>query len=120
MKRKPFNLEAAKAGRPVMTLSGRHAKILAFDLKDPAPILAILGPEEEARRYNLDGKMMRCSSSYDLVMCDEYLEFHVNLYLSRAGLLQVGQQTHPTLEVAVDAIDMSRNFLTTRKIRIKL
>lgn len=30
---KPFDLEAAKAGAPVMTRAGRPARILAFDLK---------------------------------------------------------------------------------------
>lgn len=30
---KPFDLEASKAGAPVMTRDGRPARILAFDVK---------------------------------------------------------------------------------------
>ncbi len=40
---KPFDLEAAKAGAPVMTRDGRPARILAFDLKaDEYPIAAAI------------------------------------------------------------------------------
>lgn len=38
---KPFDLEAAKAGKPVCTRDGRKARIICFDLKnDEYPIVA--------------------------------------------------------------------------------
>lgn len=38
---KPFNLEEAKAGKPVCTRDGRKVNILRFDLNNPYPIIAV-------------------------------------------------------------------------------
>ena len=39
---KPFDLEAAKAGKPVYTRDGRKARIICFDRIDAKPILALV------------------------------------------------------------------------------
>lgn len=58
---KPFDLEAAKAGAPVMTRAGRSARILAFDLKaaDECPIVVAIetddGKSEVVRTYTKYG-----------------------------------------------------------------
>lgn len=43
---KPFNLEAAKAGKPVITRDGREARIICFDRKDrDFPLVAVCDVE---------------------------------------------------------------------------
>ena len=58
---KPFNLEAAKAGRPVCTRDGRKARIICFDLNnDEYPIVVAItnnGEENEIHKYSIDGKI---------------------------------------------------------------
>lgn len=44
---KPFNLEAAKAGRPVCTRDGRKARIICFDRENEQPIVALIKDDEE-------------------------------------------------------------------------
>lgn len=39
---KPFNLEEAKAGKPVCTRDGRNARIICFDRKGDMPIVVII------------------------------------------------------------------------------
>lgn len=39
---KPFDLEAAKAGKPVCTRDGRKARIICFDAKCNKPIVALI------------------------------------------------------------------------------
>lgn len=41
-KMKPFDLEAAKAGKPVCTRDGRKARIICFDAKCIKPIVALI------------------------------------------------------------------------------
>lgn len=44
---KPFDLEAAKADKPVCTRDGRKARIVCFDVKGSAiPIVALISDEE--------------------------------------------------------------------------
>ena len=43
---KPFNLEEAKAGKPVQTRDGRDVEILKFDLRKGNPILVIIKAED--------------------------------------------------------------------------
>lgn len=47
-KMKPFNLEAAKAGKPVCTRDGRKARIICFDAKrkDGKNIMALIPSKE--------------------------------------------------------------------------
>lgn len=65
-KMKPFNLEAAKAGKPVCTRDGRKARIICFDRKllfkgISYPIIALVedtAKEETVYGYNEKGKVM--------------------------------------------------------------
>ena len=50
---KPFNLEEAKAGKPVQTRDGRDVEILRFDLRDDYPIAAIIKHEDEDELISL-------------------------------------------------------------------
>ena len=68
---KPFDLEAAKAGKPVCTRDGRKARIICFDTinKGNYPIIALLEDKgcEAIFYYNKDGK---CNIEHESVNID--------------------------------------------------
>lgn len=76
MKQKQFDLEAAKAGKPVCTRNGKKVRIVCFDRKGAIfPILALIQwyddvEKEDICGYTLDGKYHFGSmeSGMDLVM----------------------------------------------------
>lgn len=47
---KPFDLEAAKAGKPVCTRDGRKARIICWDKKGNYPIVALIQENENLKR----------------------------------------------------------------------
>ena len=71
---KPFDLEAAKAGKPVCTRDGRKARIICFDRIDARPILALVsstdGKGEDVFGYFVSGKRIAnaLESGLDLMM----------------------------------------------------
>ena len=54
---KPFNFEAAKAGKPVCTRDGRNARIICFDAEGEHPIIALVtdGVQESPYNYTKEG-----------------------------------------------------------------
>ena len=80
---KPFDLEAAKAGKPVCTRDGRKARIISFDRHgEDCPIIALVVDSknaecEEVIDYTLDGS---CNENiinhnkYDLMMLPQKKE----------------------------------------------
>ena len=82
---KKFNLEEAKAGKPVCTRDGRKARIICFDAKnDNYPILALLETKDREQAYwytaNGYGSLDRSEKSFDLMMASEHHEGRVNVY----------------------------------------
>lgn len=83
---KEFDLEAAKAGKPVCTRNGRKARIICFDFRDADEICCIIAAVdyEEAEKihyYDLYGKYRGGDSSeYDLMMLPEKKEGWFNDY----------------------------------------
>lgn len=83
---KPFDLEAAKAGKPVCTRDGLKARILCFDLKNEGgyPIVAAIGNDshETLLNYTINGEIVKgaCNGQKDLMMLSEKKEGYVNLY----------------------------------------
>lgn len=82
---KPFNLEAAKAGKPVCTRDGRKARIICFDRVNAKPILALIastdGKGEDVFDYFVNGKRIASAleSDLDLMMPSEKKEGWVNI-----------------------------------------
>lgn len=76
-KMKPFDFEAAKAGKPVCTRDGRKARIICFDTinKGNYPIIALLEDKgcEVIFYYNKDGKC-NVGTERDLMMLPEKKE----------------------------------------------
>jgi hypothetical protein len=86
---KPFNLEAAKAGAPLVTRDGRQARIICFDKSsahDKFPIVALTkgsyGIDESINSYTVEGTYWDDgdNSPRDLFMVPEKKEAWVNVY----------------------------------------
>lgn len=74
---KEFNLEEAKAGKPVCTRDGRKARIICFDLNNKNfPIVAIINcdTEENAYQYDIDGVCDEHDNNLNLMMSTEKKE----------------------------------------------
>ena len=98
---KPFDLEAAKLGKPVYTRDGRKARIICFDAKGDKPIIALveMGTAETPNNYPIDGKAVSTKeASCDLMMLTEKKEGWVNVY--KDGLLDT--KSYPTKKEAFD------------------
>ena len=71
-----FNLEQARNGRPVVTRSGKPARIINFEKNDnypdfPIVALVTVKDNEVEYRYNNEGKLYNDKEdSYDLMMAD--------------------------------------------------
>ena len=68
---KPFDLEAARSGKPVCTRDGRKSRIICFDVKAKKPIAALITNDdtEEVHFYYDDGRS------------DQYLEYRYDLMM---------------------------------------
>lgn len=120
-KMKPFDLEAAKAGKPVCTRDGRKARIICFDTinKGNYPIIALLEDKgsEAIFYYNKDGKC-NVGTELDLMMLPEKKEGWVNVYKS----YNVGKKTpciasiYPTKEEAKKSSVVGLDYVDTVKI----
>lgn len=106
---KPFDLEAAKQGKPVCTRDGRKARILCFDrfcCDEISTIVACVlskdGKDENVIIYSSDGfmadKQHPCAD--DLMMLPEKKEGWVNIYRS---------QIYNNLEKAKEAYKRTNN-----------
>lgn len=84
---KPFDLEAAKSGKPVCTRDGRKARIICFDKitrknYEEFKIIALVRDKdnEDIHVYNNEGRKYLDDSSVDLMMLPEKKSGWVNLY----------------------------------------
>ena len=72
---KPFDLEAARSGKPVCTRDCRKARIICFDAKGDYPIVALIesGNIEGVQQYMIDGHCTKAMSECygDLMMLPE-------------------------------------------------
>ena len=103
---KPFDIEAAKAGKPVCTRDGRKARIICFDAKGDKPIIALveMGTAETPNNYNIDGKAISAKeASCDLMMLTEKKEGWVNVYNS-LGVITLSHNPFDTKEEALEAL----------------
>ena len=82
---KPFDLEAAKAGKPVCTRDGRKARIVCFNRESIGfPIIALIKNGDTEGVYQFDDKGRSNiddeERSYDLMMLHEKKEGWINIY----------------------------------------
>ena len=106
---KPFDLKAAKSGKPVCTRDGRKARIICFDVKAKKPIAALITNDdtEEAHFYYDNGRSDQYQEyRYDLMMLPEKKEGWVNvskfsIYASKEEAL-----SHKTYDI-IDTVKIS-------------
>lgn len=109
---KPFDLEAAKAGKPVCTRDGRKARIICFDAKGDKPIIALveMGVAETPNNYPIDGKAIPTKETpCDLMMLPEKKEGWVNVYKSKDTIFKSEKE-------AKSHSDDFENYIATVKI----
>lgn len=118
---KPFDLEAAKAGKPVCTRDGRKARIICFDAKCDKPIAALIYDcnKETVLQYLENGRFFVDQiDKYDLMMFPQKKEGWVNVYKS----YNVGKKIHcmasiyPTKEEAKKSSVVGFDYVDTVKI----
>ena len=125
---KPFDLNAAKAGKPVYTRDGRKARIICFDYKGDGnayPILALIStsnlsgvPSEMTAKYTEDGKYAKYNNvenGEDLMMLTEKKEGWVNVY-KEDDSYTTSEEIYESKEKASKANLYEEAYLTTVKI----
>lgn len=112
---KPFNLDAAKQGKPVCTRDGCKARIICFDRKDNTPIVALIERVDDIeilQCYHNDGKCFHYeTSNNDLMMLPEKKEGWVNIDKGGSGKIAVSspystkeEAIHNDNETTIDTI----------------
>lgn len=122
LKLKPFNLEAAKRGKPVCTRDGRKARIICFDLKDRDnyySIVAIIETDgyEVPCKFSKEGKFEYNSiilDDNDLMMLPEKKEGWINIYPYSKGNKNIGSSIFNSKEEALE--NAVPNLIDTIKI----
>lgn len=128
---KPFDLEAAKAGKPVCTRDGRKARIICFDAKrkDGKNIMALIPSKEypgfeDLVAYPNNGNYHGGhENDGDLMMLPEKKEGWVNIYnrnrprtSSKNCYIMTGVSVFETKEGAISYIDKDKEYIDTVKI----
>ena len=119
---KQFNIDEAKAGKPVCTRDGRDVRLICFDFKTHRrdyPLVALIkdGDMETLSEYSVDGKSIMKRSEYDLFMKTVVkLEGYVNVF-DFAGKPAVFSQVYATEQKAKEIGEKnSRYYVGTAKI----
>ena len=128
---KPFDLEAAKAGKPVCTRDGRKARIICFDAKrkDGKNIMALIPSKEypgfeDLVAYPNNGNYHGGhENDGDLMMLPEKKEGWGNIYnrnrprtSSENCYIMTGVSVFETKEGAISYIDKDKEYIDTVKI----
>lgn len=105
---KPFNLEEAKAGKPLVTRDGRHVVFGCFNEE------AIVGHElvcfldRRIYAYHPDGSYAKSEKSeLDIFMKTVKKTVYLNIWEHGNGLLDCSSFWHPTKEAAETAFKAS-------------
>lgn len=129
-KMKPFNLEAAKAGKPIYTRDGRKARILCYDLKgvEEYPIVAAIETHdylaENISVYDRNGRFDHDKeNNNDLMILLEKKEGWINIYnrntisTSKENCyIMTGVSVFKTKESAISYKDKDKEYIDTIKI----
>ena len=88
---KPFNLEEALAGKPVITRDGKEVtQLVKFDIKDWDCLYGVI--DTDVHSWNINGKyFLNKETEYDLFMKTENSSIWVNVYEDYSGII-VGKE----------------------------
>lgn len=127
---KEFNLEAAKAGKPIYTRDGRKARILCYDLKgvEEYPIVAAIETHdylaESISVYDRNGRFDHDKeNNNDLMILLEKKEGWINIYNSNTistskenCYIMTGVSVFKTKESAISYKNKDKEYIDTIKI----
>ena len=121
---KPFNLEAALAGKSVCTRDGRKARIICFDRKFyhdgyNYPIVAMVNDNDNelVHAYTQDGLLVgNMEGELDLMMLPEKKEGWVNIYNRYSAELTSDGYFYFTKEEALSNIENDGTYVKTIKM----
>lgn len=116
---KPFNLEEAKAGKPVCNRDGNDVRIICFDSRNNSnnPIVALHteGDIEEIFFHDINGKS-QYFSRFDLFMKPQKREGWVNIYKDSNGAYKNSIIIHSSKEDAIKERCLIDDCIDTVKI----
>lgn len=125
---KEFDLEAAKAGKPVYTRDGRKVRIICFDAKCIKPIVALIqgsDNSEQIEYYTENGVFSNggTGKNRDLMILLEKKEGWINIYnrntisTSKENCyIMTGVSVFKTKESAISYKDKDKEYIDTIKI----
>ena len=116
---KPFDLQKAKAGKPVCTRDGRKARIICFDRQHESNIVALIPEENEEYvcTYNSDGSFRKGTThENDLMMLPEKKEGWVNVYKMADGQIIIGQYPYESEDYCRNIGRTEDGYINTIKI----
>lgn len=119
----PFDLEAAKAGKPVCTRDGRKARIICFDAKCIKPIIALIqgsDNSEQIEYYTENGVFSNggTGKNRDLMILLEKKEGWVNIY-GEEKERYCSNVIYSSKEEALNVSKQLKEYITTIKIEWK-
>jgi hypothetical protein len=111
---KPFNLQDALAGKPVVTRQGKKVTQLhLFNTNAEEPLFAIIEDDEDVFCWSTNGKYNPTKqTSFDLFMAPEKKSIWVNLYEYENGQLWVGCYYNSLAEASQPGTHMGRYIKT--------
>mgnify|MGYP001077955857 FL=1 len=123
---KEFNLEAAKAGKPVYTRDGRKVRIICFDAKCIKPIVALIqgsDNSEQIEYYTENGIFSNggTGKNRDLMILLEKKERWVNIYGEEkkrycSNVIYSSKDIYSSKEEALNISKQLKGYITTIKI----
>jgi hypothetical protein len=116
---KPFDLEAAKAGKKVVTRDGKPVEILKWDMDGVYPIVACVNNSDVYTFGENGSELFGIESEDDLFMAAETVELWVNVYYSISGYYFPSHYLCNTKEEATAQIS-GKNCIATVKITFEV
>ena len=111
-KMKPFDLEAARSGKPVCTRDGRKARIICFDRQvSKYPIVSLVQDsncKESIHYYDTEGKSS-IHPKLDLMMLPEKHEGWVNIYTPLDNRYAAWMRSPDVYKTREEAIEMAND-----------
>lgn len=119
---KPFDLDAARSGKPVCTRDGRKARIICFDAYNTRPMIVLVAEKNVERTYSYykEGVCPELKDDGDLMMLPEKHEGWVNILKGDDGEPYVGCaifEAKETAEIVAKNFNLGR--IDTVKIEWK-
>lgn len=117
---KPFNLEEAKAGKPVCTKDGQDVRLICFDAIVGIKTLIVglikdKSGSEFVCFYNNDGSAASNQKTYDLIMKPIHRVGYINIYKDNNEIGAAPGNIYNSYSDAKNGV-ARKNYITTIKI----